>query len=82
MVRVNLMPAPNTIPHVPVKSSAIVSMGHDPLTQTLEVTRPDGSTYRYSGVSASEHQSILAAPSKGRALNALLARRRLSGTKV
>jgi hypothetical protein len=76
------------INHQPVKSSAVASLGHDPATQTLEVTyhprqgASTGSTYRYTGVSAPEHLSILAAESKGKALNALIKRRKLVGQRM
>jgi hypothetical protein len=75
---------PPPIAHTPIKdSSAITSMGHQPQSQTLEVTyRHDGATYRYSGVSTAEHQSLLAAESKGKALHALLARRKLIGVRL
>jgi hypothetical protein len=77
------MPAASKpIAQTPVKSSAIASMGHDPATQTLEVTYHNKSTYRYSGVSPQEHLSILAAPSKGKALNSLIKRRKLAGTRM
>jgi hypothetical protein len=70
------------IPHQPVKSSAVASIGHDPATQTLEVTYHNKSTYRYQGVSPAEHLAILSAPSKGRAINSLVKRRKLVGTQV
>jgi hypothetical protein len=75
--------APKPIPHQPVKdSSAIASLGHDVPTRTLEVTYHNGGTYRYAGVSHQEHLSILAAPSKGKALNSLIQRRGLSGVRM
>jgi hypothetical protein len=77
-----IMPAPQPIPQQPVKSSALLSLGHDPMSQTLEVTYHNKSVYRYPGVSAAEHQTILAAPSKGRALNSLITRRKLVGTRI
>jgi hypothetical protein len=71
------------INHQPVKSSAVASIGHDPATQTLEVTyHRNNATYRYAGVSPQEHLSILAAPSKGRALNSLITRRKLVGQRM
>jgi hypothetical protein len=73
--------APKPIAHQPVKSSAIASMGHDAPGRILEVTYHNGGTYRYAGVSPSEHLSILAAPSKGKALNSLLQRRGLTGVR-
>jgi hypothetical protein len=76
------MPTPKPIQHQPVKSSAVASLGHDAPTQTLEVTYHNKSTYRYAGVSPQEHLSILAAPSKGKALNSLIKRRKLSGTRM
>jgi hypothetical protein len=76
------MPAQIQIPHTPVKSSAIASIGHHAPTQTLEVTYDHGGTYRYQGVSVPEHQSIMAAPSKGHAVNTLIKRRKLTGTRI
>jgi hypothetical protein len=76
------MPTPAPIPHQPVKSSAIASIGHDAPSQILEVTYHNKSTYRYSGVSAPEHLAILSAPSKGRALNSLIKRRKLAGERM
>jgi hypothetical protein len=74
--------AQKPIAHQPVKSSALLSMGHDPATQTLEVTYHNKNTYRYAGVSPQEHLAILSAPSKGKALNSLIKRRKLSGTRM
>jgi hypothetical protein len=76
------MPAPIQIPHTPVKSSAIASIGHHAPSQTMEVTYIHGGTYRYPGVSTPEHQSIMAAPSKGRAVNTLIKRRKLTGVRM
>lgn len=42
------------------------SAGHDPETNTLEVRFKNGSTYRYSGVSAEAHAEFMAAESKGK----------------
>jgi hypothetical protein len=76
------MPPQVQIPHQPVKSSAIASIGHHAPTQTLEVTYHNKLTYRYQGVSSPEHLSILSAPSKGKALNSLIKRRNLSGQRM
>ncbi|HEX4713345.1 MAG TPA: KTSC domain-containing protein [Ktedonobacteraceae bacterium] len=76
------MPPVTPIPHQQVKSSAIQSLGHDARSQTLEVTYHDRGTYRYQGVSSPEHLSILSAPSKGKALNSLIKRRKLTGVRM
>lgn len=49
----------------PVKSSLIKSVGHDPVTNTLEVEFPNG-VYRYPNVTAEEHASFIGAKSIGK----------------
>ena len=50
---------------VPVESSAVVSIGHDEATNTLEVEFAGGGVYRYFGVPRSRDEEFLAAPSIG-----------------
>jgi hypothetical protein len=50
---------------VPVESSAVVSIGHDEATDTLEVEFAGGGVYRYFGVPRSRVEELLAAPSIG-----------------
>ncbi len=59
----------------PVKSSQLLSVGHDPETSTLEVefhpTRKQaadsqlGSVYQYANVSAADHAALVGAESVG-----------------
>lgn len=50
----------------PVKSAAVVSVGHE--GDTLEVEFAGGKVYRYRGVPAETFQEMLAAESVGRAV--------------
>lgn len=50
----------------PVKSSSIAGIGYDPKSQTMAVKFKSGSTYRYPGVSAAAHQSLVSAKSIGK----------------
>jgi len=52
-----------TIPMVPVKSSALKSVGH--FGSTLHVVFADGSKYEYVGVSPQAFASLLKAKSVG-----------------
>lgn len=55
------------LPLSPVKSSHLQSVGYDPATHTLDVAfRSGGPTYRYHGVPPTVHESLMAAPSKGK----------------
>jgi len=54
----------------PVKSSTIAGIGYDPKSQTMAVKFKSGSTYRYSGVSAAAHQSLVNAKSIGKQFGA------------
>ena len=47
-------------------SSMMASAGYDAVTRTLEIEFVRGGIYLYLDVPASEHQALLAAPSKGR----------------
>jgi len=48
-----------------VVSSNVRSIGHNPLTQVLEVEFLDRSIYIYSGVPSSVYSGLMAAASKG-----------------
>ncbi len=50
----------------PVKSSSILSIGHDPQTNTLEVEFANGGIYQYADVTAEHHAALLAAESLGK----------------
>lgn len=50
----------------PVKSSQIVSIGHDPATSTLEIEFPRGALYRYSKVPAEAAAALMKAESIGK----------------
>mgnify|MGYP003946589061 CR=1 FL=1 len=50
----------------PVKSSSIAGIGYDAKSSTLAVQFKGGATYRYSGVSAAAHQSLVSAKSIGK----------------
>jgi hypothetical protein len=50
----------------PVQSSRIRSIGHDPVTQRMEVEFNDGKVYTYHGVSARKHKELMEAKSIGR----------------
>jgi hypothetical protein len=52
-----------------VKSSHLASVGHDPLTNTLEIEFVNGQVYQYANVSASTHQQIVQASSPGSTFN-------------
>ena len=54
---------------VPVQSSNIRSIGHDPLTNTLEVEFVNGGVYQYDGVPAEKHSALVGAESIGRHLH-------------
>jgi hypothetical protein len=48
----------------PVKSSNVVSIGHDPTSERLQVEFANG-VYEFKGVSAEQHARLMAADSKG-----------------
>jgi KTSC domain len=54
------------IPTTAVKSSAIASIGHDPVTNTLRVEFSSGHSYDYPDVSAEEHAALMKAESTGK----------------
>lgn len=55
---------------VPVESSNIASIGHDPATNTLEVEFKGGGVYTYHDVDADKHAALMKADSVGGHLNA------------
>jgi hypothetical protein len=54
----------------PASSSAVISLGYDEPTQTLEVAFIGGSIYRYFKVGPGLWRQLVEADSKGRFLNA------------
>lgn len=55
---------------LPVKSSSVTSMGHDPATNTMHVEFKSGGTYAYSDVPPEKFEALQAAPSIGKHLHA------------
>lgn len=53
----------------PVVSSSIASIGYSAVHGVMEVEYVTGGIYEYVGVSAEEHQEVMAAPSKGEHIN-------------
>ena len=53
-----------------VESSAIVSVGYDSKSKTLEIEFPSGHVYQYLDVPASAHKALLNADSLGQFFNA------------
>lgn len=54
---------------VDVDSSQISQMGHDPVSKVMRVAFKNGAAYRYQNVSEELYNSIIDAPSVGKALN-------------
>ena len=50
---------------MPLRSSAVVSAGYDPQTQTLELEFANSRIYRYEAVPQGTYDWLLRAPSKG-----------------
>jgi hypothetical protein len=53
----------------PVKSSAVKSIGHDPVTGQMEVEWPDGRTSTFHNVSQAKYAELISAKSIGKHLN-------------
>lgn len=53
------------ITRVPVTSSNINSIGHDPKSNTMEVEFKDGSVYTYHDVPKDAHEALIGAKSVG-----------------
>jgi hypothetical protein len=51
--------------HVPVASSNIQSVAHNPFTKTMEVIFTNGSHYSYADVSPEKHKALMQADSVG-----------------
>lgn len=51
---------------VPVTSSNIAAIGHDPDTNELHVRFHSGATHIYSGVTAAQHAALVGADSVGK----------------
>lgn len=54
----------------PVKSSQIVSIGHDSEKNVLEIEFKGGNIYHYTDVDASKHAALIAAESIGKHFHA------------
>lgn len=54
----------------PVKSSQILSIGHDPEKQVLEIEFKGGGVYHYTGVDAEKHAALVASDSIGKHFHA------------
>lgn len=54
---------------MPVSSTNILSIGHDPSTATLEVEFISGDVYQYFNVPSHLHQAFISASSKGQFLD-------------
>ena len=61
--------APTFIRRIPIESSSIASVGHEPRTSILEVEFCNGSVYRYFAVPRAIFDQLIGAESKGRYLN-------------
>ena len=53
------------LPHVPVRSTNIASIGYDPASQQMQVKFHSGATYNYFGVHPSVNDALMSAKSKG-----------------
>jgi len=53
---------------VPVNSSNVKSIGYDPERGVMEVEFYHGGVYQYSGIAPSDHEGVMFADSKGKAL--------------
>ena len=59
------------IERLPVSSSNIKSVGHDPSTNTLAVEFKDGSVYHYHDVEKDIHEGLVSAKSIGSYLHSI-----------
>ncbi len=51
---------------IPVESSNVKAVGHDPDTNTMHVQFHSGETYAVDGVDSEKHAAFMGAESKGR----------------
>jgi len=54
---------------LPIVSSNLSAIGHDPRMMVLEVEFKNGSVYQYSGVSSSVYDALVSADSHGNYFN-------------
>lgn len=57
---------------VPVKSSNVSAVGHDPDANELHVEFKNGGKYVYNGISADQHQALMGAKSIGSHLHKVI----------
>lgn len=57
---------------VPVKSSNIAGVAHDPRSNELHVEFKNGGVYVYRGIDAVQHAALMAAPSIGSHLHSVI----------
>jgi hypothetical protein len=57
---------------LPVRSSAIVSVGYDAASQVLEMEFTDGDVYQYHDVPEATYVDLLDAPSIGQFVNTVV----------
>ena len=62
-------PIVSRIPHEPVESSAVATVGYSKRLRALEIEFRDGLTYRYLEVPRVIHQQLMSAESKARFYN-------------
>src|SRR5690606_38850776 len=60
------------VQRTPVTSRALVSVGYDDETQTLEIEFTRGRVFQYAGVPRSTYEWLLRAPNKGGIFNRLI----------
>lgn len=58
-----------SMPHTPVQSSFIRSVGHDSERNIMEVKLKNGQSYQYEGVDSDTFESVRDAESVGKAYN-------------
>lgn len=63
------------VQRVPIRSSMLASIGHDPFTSILEMEFRNGSIYRYFAVPRTVFERLIAAPSKGIYVNRFIRNR-------
>jgi len=60
------------VQRVNVSSSALISLGYDEETQTLEIEFKNGRVFQYKGVPHSTYEWLVRAPHKGGLFNRLI----------
>ena len=69
------------IPLIEVKSSVLLAVGYDQISETLRVVFNSGSEYRYTGVPIQEYRNLCNAESIGKEFNRTI-RNRYDSTVV